>query len=835
MPVTDVDTHDLEYLSNEPVAGTRLSERLKVEALPPEEALRIALEIGTVLHRAHLLGKVHGRVSPAAVVLTDGGPRLLQPESVDAEAAAPYRSPEQVNEERVDWRSDVFSYGSLLYELVSGRRAFPGIGEEMEQAIVRRPAAALNSKQPIYAAMEGVIAGCMQKKPGSRRQRMQNAVIELKLAAQSASRNVSLPGGVARLRAVSAGAGAEIRQPDDTIRPVFRGPQSATAARPARRMLMLGLVALLMLAAAAAAALATRSLVRDHTPSPVVVFGIPAPQPAGYCDVPSISPDGRMLACTAPNESGQSTLWVRGLDEIAWSAVEDSEGAFAPFWSPDDRYVGFFAKGLMKRVELEHGSVKGKTEALLETAGNGGGATWNRNGKILFAPSQEGGLAVAASTGGKAQQLIAPRADHSETAYLWPHFLPDGNHFVFFVQTDLTETSGIALGSLDSKSWRFLFDSDTNAVYSPKANAAPSSKGYLLYVQDRNLRAREFNPATGEFGEMVRIRDGVGCVRSLALAPISVSETAMLIYENIDQPTRQLEWTDRTGKLIRTVGDAAQWGPPRVSPDGRQLVLSKPGTAPQTSELWLVAEDGSRSPFVSTPGVAVASPVWSPDGTRIAYASNQNGVYDIYVKPLKGGKEELLYRSSEVKFPTDWTADGYVLFGAISEGTGSDIWALSLKDHRAAPIVQTIHAEGYAVVSPDGKWMAYESDESGRNEVYVQPFEPGSSETKRRYRVSAEGGDIPFWTRGGAEVVFMTDSGHFMAATVHARNGAFECDRPQALFQVRPMPPFTNLYGVSPDGARFMINAPLERTHVSQPGMSGDIMVETSWTDIRQK
>jgi len=834
--VTDVGASDLEFLSNEPVEGQRLSARLEEGVLPPEESLRIALEVGAALHRAHARGQVHGRISPAAVLLTPEGVRVLRPQSVNPERSEPYRAPEQVRGSQADWRSDIFSYGALLYELVSGRHPFPGSGQEMDEAIVRRPAAALNAKTPLQAAMEGVIAGCMQKDPAARRQRIQNAVIELKMAGPAAARAGRLAlvpvSGPPQAPAADSGTAPAVAVPADPIRPVFRPPPGRTGPRRLA-MALLAIVAVVSVGAAAA-----MFFVRQHATTQVLSFRLPPPQPAGYCGTPAISPDGRYVACVAPGADGQPLVWLHAFDEIKagllWVSIEGSDGASAPFWSPDSRFLGFFAKGLLMRMTVGNAGPRAKPAALCETEGNGGGATWSDDGVILFAPGQESGLSRIPASGGKPQPVLKLNPQKSEMAFLWPQFLPDRKHFIFYVQTNLPETSGIAVGTLDPPSYRFLLQSDSNAVYSATAGDRLSKNGYLLFIQDRNLMGQEFNPVKLEaLGQAIHLADNVGLVSSLALAPISVSSNAMLAYQRVDEPTRQLVWMDRGGKPIRTVGDAGKWGPPRISPDGHRVVAGKMGADGHNSDLWLLEEDGTQSLFLATPGVSEGMPVWSPDGSRIAYWSNQRGVYDIYCKPVKwNGKEELLFQSSLAKYPTDWTRDGkYILFGALGEGTGSDVWALSLPSKQAGPLIQTIHAEGYASVSPDGRWLAYQSDETGANEIYVQPFEPGSSETKRRVQLSNDGGGIPRWAADGTELFYMTGSGHMMAVAVHPSDGDLAFDSPKTLFHIRPMRPFSNLYDASPDGQRFLINAPLERSTPSNGNNTSDILITTNWTE----
>lgn len=828
------EAHPLEFLTNEPVEGERLSSRLMEGALPPEEALRIALDVGTALQHAHSLGKVHGRISPGAVVVAGSGARLLQPRTVSRAAAEPYFSPEQVRGDAADWRSDIFSYGSLLYELVSGHAPFAGTREEIAEAIEERPAAALLAKIPIHAALEGVVAGCLQKDPGARRQRIQNALIELRLTVHSAARPAE-PGTPTAARPNGAAA-EKLRggEPADKTRPVadllaeLRRTRAPAPRR--RRTLAIALTAGFVLMALAGAAFATMYLGRDRASPQVLRFSVPPPQPAGYCGAPAISPDGRFLACAAPGRNGQEVLWIRGFDETDWSAVEDSDGAFAPFWSADSRYVGFFARGLVKRAApADEG---GRTaRALFEAHGNGGGAAWNREGRILFAPDLESGLLVAPMDGGKPRPFLSLRKERDETAYLWPQFLPDGKHFIFYVQTKRAETSGIAAGSLDSAEWKFLFPCDSNAVYAPPS-AAQSKTGYLLYIRDGKLQARDFNAGILDAGSTVPGEDAIGTAASFAPAPFSVSRNGTLVYEEMVDPTRQPQWLDRGGKRLRNVSEPGLWGTPRVSPDGRQAALTRLGTDAASSGLWLISQDGTARLLPPTAGESAAMPVWSPDGSRLAYSSSRNGVYDLLVRDVGRGSEEPLYESAAAKYPTDWTADGrYLLFGVMGEGTGSDIWALSMNDKKAAPIIRTIHAEEFAAVSPDGKWVAYESDETGRSEIYVQPFDPSSTGTRRRVRVSADGGEVPYWTRHGCELIYMTGSGHVMAAAVRPKDGVFDCDTPQVLFQVWPMPSLTSLYSVSPDGERFLVMTPVERT---SPTNGGGIKVVTNWTELRK-
>jgi eukaryotic-like serine/threonine-protein kinase len=395
------------------------------------------------------------------------------------------------------------------------------------------------------------------------------------------------------------------------------------------------------------------------------------------------------------------------------------------------------------------------------------------------------------------------------------------------------------VGALDSPQTRRLFGSDTNVIYSAAAGSQSAKSGYLLFIQKRDLMAQPFNPSTQQVeGDAARFATDIGSVESLALAPVSVSDQAVLVYESISQPTRQLVWMDRTGKQLGKAAEPANWGPPRISADGKRVAVGKANDAPADpkhlqADLWILDEDGSATQLTSETGTISLSPVWSPDGSRIAFACcDPETVLDIYTMPARGqGRKELLYRSDESKNPTDWSRDGrYLLFGSARPRPDrpryeGNVWAMSLSDKRAAMIVGTIFDENYATLSPDGRWLAYQSTESGQNQIYVQPFDGLSGGTKRRWQVFVGDGALPRWRDDGQELYFMTASGALMAATLHLTGDEPAFDPPHMLFQVTPLPNVYNLYDAAPDGQRSLLNLPMEWNS------SSPITVLTSWTE----
>ncbi len=818
----EVGQSEVGFASDDPVRGELLVERLARGPLPPEEALRYAIEIGAALNRAHLRGLVHGGLSPFSVRIGSTGARILPPLRGFDERAAPYRSPEQVRGEAPDWRSDVFAYGALLYEMASGRRAFPGEGAELDDAILEQPVAGLMAKSPIHAAMETVIAGCLEKDPARRGQRIQNAVIELKLAGRSWQRMPEVPNQLPRRPAGIRTAAAPAPVGDSKLprTPAYVLPEPPVPRDALRQRLW---AAGAVIIALAVLSMAAGLYLHQRPAASVLRFALSPPEHTSYPGTPSVSPDGRFLTFSAIGPEGQRMLWLRPLDALHANVIPGTEGGFAPFWSPDSNYIAFFANLSLKKVRISGGApaIVCRAEAMP------GGGTWNRNGVILFAPSLAGGLYRVSENGGEPQPVLKLDSSRFERSDLWPQFLPDDKHFIFFQRTDLTDTTGVYAGTLEPPEYHRLFSSGTNAVYSGGAAGGSAESGYLLFIHDRQLMEQPFDISNLALkGDPFTLADDVGAVRSMALAPISVSGNGILVYQDVGKPTKQMVWLDRSGKQIGQVAEPGDYGPPKISPDGSRVAVAKMGPDGVSANLWILDAAGNATRFTSTPNHE-GSPVWSPDGSKIAYFSNAEGVDDIYVKPSSGeGRAELFYTSTLPKYPTDWSRDGrYILFCVVTPNTRSDVWAITTADRKAAPVLDTINAESYATLSPDGKWLAFQSDESGRSEVYVQPFEFAASGTRKYWLISSGGGGLPRWRADGAEIFYTTSGGRMMAVSVHPAGGDFQFETAHMLFQTRPIPGSWNLYNVSPDGQRFLLNLPMEWSSAAP------ITVVTNWTE----
>jgi Tol biopolymer transport system component len=503
---------------------------------------------------------------------------------------------------------------------------------------------------------------------------------------------------------------------------------------------------------------------------------------------------------------------LRPLDQITAQPLAGTEGASLPFWSPDSRSIGFFADAKLKRID-----VAGGRSQVLASAPVGMGGAWNRDGVIVFAPSYPGLLYRISASGGDpvtVTRLDSPRQDYQ----VFPKFLPDGRHLLYFGNGS---DPGIYIASLDSAETKRLLPVASTVAYAPS--------GHLLFMRQGSLFAQRFDVARGELsGDPAQVADSVASSpASSYFGVFSVSETGMLAYRTGGSVTRRrLAWFDRSGKEVGTLGapDENVLQDPELSPDGRRVAVVR--TVQGNEDLWLI--DGARgvpSRFTFDPAQD-GHPIWSPDGSRIVFSSNRMGTFDLYQKASSGaGSDELLLESSIVKFPQDWSPDGrFLLYLQQDPKTGLGLWILPLFGERKPfPFVYTIFWKGNGQFSPDGRWVAYQSNESGRYEVYVQPFSgPGG-----KCQVSNGGGIEARWRRDGKELFYIAPDGKLMAVPIQAAGQSLDAGAPVTLFQTRIVGGSSyaakQQYAVAPDGRRFLINIADEESTASP------ITIVTNW------
>ena len=548
---------------------------------------------------------------------------------------------------------------------------------------------------------------------------------------------------------------------------------------------------------------------------PQIRFEISTPPTSQPTSI-AISPDGRRLVFVGLAEN-REMLWLRPLDQIEAQPLMGTEGAFLPFWSPDSGSIGFFADGRLKRIDLAGGRPRTLTNATL-----GGGGTWNRDGIILYSPTALNPIYRIPASGGEPAAITQVKPP-KQIGHCFPEFLPDGRRFLF---VSWGSHLGIYLASLDSAEIRKLTTADI-AAYAPP--------GYLLFIRQGTLFAQPFNPARGEIaGDMVQIADSVGFDNQARIGGFSLSETGVLAYRTSEGTgSRQLVWFDRTGRELKAVGkaDDNNLRYPEISPDGRRVAVAR--TVERNTDVWLMETTrGVPSRFTFEAPMNV-NPVWSPDGSRIAFGAIRGGISNLYQKASGGaGGDEVLLESSLNKFPLSWSPDGrFLLFVQLNPETGSDLCVLPLAgEKRPFPLANTVFDEDNGQFSPDGRWVAYQSNESGKNEIYVQSFpDPGS-----KLLVSTGGGIAPRWRPDGKELFYIAPDSTLMAVPMQSTGEVLKPGVPAALFQTRIALGGTSVrqkhqYAVAPKGRRFLINA-----STSEPTAS-PIVVVTNWSRSLKK
>lgn len=807
--VHHIDTQDgAPYIVSELLEGETLRERMGGVALPQRKAIDYALQVAHGLAAAHEKGIVHRDLKPENVFITnDGRVKILDfglaklsgaGDVTQSQTEVPtrrvktdpgvimgtigYMSPEQVRGKATDHRSDIFSFGAILYEMLSGRRAFRGESSaDTISAILREDPPDLSSTNPnINPSLERVVTHCLEKNPEERFHSARDLAFAIE--ALSGSTNIS---GSTIIGAVP------------------------TARRQLPQRLAWITAALFLLAALVLGVLYFRRVPSEER---LVRFVVGIPERTTDISSPLISPDGHTLALLATSE-GKRFIYIRPLDALAAQRLNGTDDAYLPFWSPDGRYLGFFANGKLKKIEVTGGPAQ-----TLCDAKEAAGGTWNREGIIIFGLNNNGIVRVSAA-GGSPTLVLKLDESRKELLHSYPFFLPDGRHFLFQTWNGRSEDSSIFVASLDGGERKLLLKNDSNVAY-----AAP---GYLLFARDTTLLAQPFDASKLQLnGEPFPVVEQVTFSAGIGYSNFSVSENGTMVFWSGSATNRQLAWFDRSGKQLSSVGPPGEYNDVVLSPDEKRAALQRDdGT---NSDIWLM--DLTRGvPLRFTFNAALEDdPVWSPDGSLIVFNTSRDGARGLYRKVSSGaGNEELLVKAEAVTNGSDWSPDGrFIVFESADPRTGSDLWVVPLfGDMKPYPVLQTEFNETHGHFSPDGRWLAYVSNESGRDEVYVQSFPPSGG----KWQVSTGGGAQPHWRRDGKELFYISIDRKLMAVNVQLGQ-TFAMDSPTPLFQsqvARYEAP--NRYAVSNDGQRFLVNTAVEG--VSQT----PITVVLNWTSTLRK
>jgi eukaryotic-like serine/threonine-protein kinase len=776
------DQDGVPFLVMEHLEGETLEDRLGHGALPLEQALHDAVEIASALDQAHRQGVIHRDLKPANVMLTRNGVKLLDfglakvlEPLVPAATSLPtvsqsltvqgtilgtfqYMAPEQLEGTEADARSDIFAFGLVIYEMLTGKKAFQAKSHAgLISAIMSAEPQPLSTLQPMVPpVLEHVVKMCLAKDPQARWQTAHDVLVQLKWITE---------------------AGSQVGVPKPLV-----------ARRKHRERIAFVTAAVLLVALGA---LSWIHFTEIRATARLTRFVIPQPEGVSYAETspPFVSPDGRTVGFISLNARGQRAIWLRRIGSLEASPLAGTEGVVgSAFWSADSRFIGFFAGGKILNVDVSGGP----PAALASTLGGFGG-TWNRAGLIVFG----GGPSIPAirsvsGTGGEVKVVLSADKTRQESGVYWPSFLPDGRHFLYYATNNDTAKSGIRIGSIDSDETLPLVSGTGPAFYVPE--------GYVLFTRQNTAFALPFDATKlRATGEAVAVIDGVGLWGGPPGSTLTVSQTGVLAYRNTSATDVQLTWYDHLGKRFGEATDPGPYRQAALSPDGKRAVLERLDPVTNTWDLWLLDLTSRISSKLTFDPADDTDPVWSPDGRQIAFASLRQGHLDIYRKAIGASNDELVYADNDRKVPEWWLKDGTILY---TTSNGKEYHLIAAEGERRPK--QIFHADFTSdepCVSPDGRWIAFNSLESGRWEVYIAAF-PGFTDKRQ---VSNSGGGQARWRADGKELYYLSLDAKMMALEVRTESG-LETSVPRQLFETHARAnSLLDVYGVTAEGQRFLV------------------------------
>jgi eukaryotic-like serine/threonine-protein kinase len=790
---------DIEYLVMELVEGETLAARIARGPLTFHEILKLATQIADALDRAHRAGIVHRDFKPGNVMVTKSGAKLMDfgLARTAAMAGAPgtssagvtiaqlsqsptmhspltqqgallgtflYMAPEQLEGREADARSDLWAFGCVLYEMATGRRAFNGKSQaSLIGAIMSSDPPPISATSSVSSpALDALVRACLVKDPEERIQTAHDMKLQLAFIAQSGEHS-------------GATGPITLPKPKRTLEPIAWA------------------VAALGIAAAVFFAIRSGGVSRAAGDRQIA-FTIPIPNSLTPLFQPQISPDGKLLAFVAQDSLNRAMIWLRPMNALEANPLPGTENCRPPWWSPDSRFLAFIAEGKLKKI-----AVAGGPPQVICDAPSGSDGTWSRDGVILFDGSGADPIYRVSATGGVKSVAVPGDSVHQVG---WPMFLPDGKHYLFS-KVGPTGSAKTCVGTLGSTKVKELDLEGSRVEYSPD--------GYLLLARDRTLIAQRFDARALELrGEPFPIAENLP-IGSSGIANFTVSDDGILVYRASSSISNRLVWLSRTGQELAEVAPAADYRAPALSPDGSKVAIRRADPGSRNLDIWVLdLGRGTTTRFTFDPGDD-GNPVWSPDGSRIAWSGFRNNSDAIWIKSANGvGEVEEIGGLTGGVVTADWSADGNTIFYQTFTTNLVDVLAMDPNgDRRSRTVVGSKFMDGRPRLSPDGHWLAYQSDESGRPEVYVVSYPGGAG----KWQISTSGGIEPCWSRDGRELFYLGGDARMMSVPIPAGPG-FNPGTPQTLFRVQFEPGASgrrNVYCPSPDGKKFLFLVPAGR------------------------
>jgi len=819
--IYDVGEHEGQlFIAMEFIEGETLRDRKSNISL--KQSVDIGIQIAEGLAAAHEKGIVHRDIKPENVMLRkdglvqimDFGLAKLQGVSRltregNTVGTVGYMSPEQVQGFNVDHRTDIFSFGVLLYELISGQSPFKGMHETaiIYEIVNVDPEPISILKPELPPDLDAILLECLAKEPDERYQSAKEIVKDLRKLKRESSRQTA--SRVLAVRKSQIASGSRV------------APQTVEfEALPQKKKFSVDpwMIAALSVSAVLAGALAWYFLAGAAPPELIrLSFEAPASNifNSSYGGHLEISPDGTMIAFVAVDSMGKDHLWVRPLDSPTPLLLSGTDNAYYPFWSYDSRMVAFFAEGKLKKIDAKGGPVL----TVCESSGGRGG-TWDKEGIIVFAPGPDGPLFQVPSAGGTPKQVTTLDSTEFEVNHRWPVFLPDGNHFFYTVQTSKPsleeDADHVRIGSLNDPKTKIVIHASSNVVY---------NKGWVMYYKQNSLLAQRFDEGAGEVtGEPIPILENLLYARVRSKGAFSLSRNNRLAYLGMSKSDNEMVVYNSNGAVQRTIQSKVPTTWASFSTNGRYIATDALDESSKNTDLWIHDIDRNADTRLTFDKGTEIVPVWSPDDSKVYFSSNASGVFNIYAKNSNGtGDEELVYSSKYSSYVTDVSRDGKKLLLSINT-QGPQKWDIGVYDmggKKFTPLLTSEFNEWLGTFSPDGKWFVYQSDETGKYEVYIRPTDGSPS----KWQVSTNGGGSPRWLTNGREIIYSINDHQIYVAPVSVSGNEIAVGQSKLVFKIDAGFQ-TSLYDISRDGKEVLIT----RTLNTQTLKSGSLMF--NWKNL---